>query len=80
MLPVLWPAIACSINYWFFFVLLFYTIVIVFQLYHGGDMMHEMRRRKPEPTLIPTQGTFNVPHHIDMGWEELAFDNAVSYT
>ena len=33
----------------------FYTITTVFELYHGGDMMYEMRRREPEPTL-PTQG------------------------
>ena len=37
-------------------------------------------RRKPEPTLLPTQGTFNLPHHLGMVWEELAFDAAVSYT
>ena len=30
--------------------LFFYTIPTVFQLYHGGDIMEEMRRRKPEPT------------------------------
>ena len=34
--------------------LLFYTIATVFQLYHGSDMMHEMRRRNPEPILLPT--------------------------
>ena len=38
----------------------------VFQLYHGGDMMYEMKRRKPEPTLLPTQGIFNLSHHIGM--------------
>ena len=37
----------------------FYAIATVFQLYHGGDMMHEMRRWKPEPTFLLTQGTFN---------------------
>ena len=31
--------------------------------------------RKSEPTLLLTQGIFNLSHHIDM-----AFDNAVSYT
>ena len=39
-------------------VCLFYAIATVFQLYHGGDIMYEMRRRKPEPTLLST--------HIDM--------------
>ena len=29
-------------------------IVTVFQLYHGGDMMYEMRRRKPESTYTFT--------------------------
>ena len=32
---------------------LFDATVIVFQLYRGGDM-YEMRRRKPEPTFVPT--------------------------
>ena len=43
-------------------------------------MMYEMRRRKPEPTSLPTQGIFNLPHPIDMIWEELAFNDAVSCT
>ena len=57
-----------------FVCLLFYTLETVHQLYHDGDMMNEMRRRKPEPLLLPTQGIFNLPHHIDMVWEELAYD------
>ena len=43
-------------------------------------MMYEMRRRNPEPTLLPTQAIFNRPYHIGMVWEELTFDDAVSYT
>ena len=35
--------------------LLFYTIGTLFQLCHGSDFMYEIRRRKPEPTLLPTQ-------------------------
>ena len=31
--------------------LLFYAIATVFQLYHGSDMMYEMRRREPKSTL-----------------------------
>ena len=58
------------------FLLLFYALATV--LYHGSDVMYEMWRRKPEPTLFPTQGIFNLPHHIDMVWKELAFDDAVS--
>ena len=34
-----------------------YPIETVFQLYDGGDMMCEMRRRKPEPTLLLSRGT-----------------------
>ena len=60
--------------------LFFHTIATVFQLYNGGDMMHEMRRKKPEPTLLPTKGIFNLPHHIGMVGEELAFDDTVCYT
>ena len=44
--------------------LLFYAKATVFQLYQGGDIMYTMRRRKPEPMLLPTQGIFNLPHHI----------------
>ena len=76
-------------------VCLFYAIAIVFHICHGGDMMYEMRARKFEPTLLTMQGIFNpthhlyiwcvglnIPHHIFiyMVWEELAFDDAVSYT
>ena len=46
--------------------LLFYAISTVFQIYHGGDMMYEMRRRKPKPALLPTQLFVNLPHHIGM--------------
>ena len=35
----------------------------VFQLYLGSDMMYEMRRRVPEPTLVVTEGISNLPHH-----------------
>ena len=30
--------------------------------------------------LLPPQGIFNLPHHVSMVWEQLAFDDAVSYT
>ena len=30
-----------------------------------GGLMYETRRRKPEPTLLPLQGIFNLPHHIN---------------
>ena len=43
-------------------------------------MVYEMRRIKPEPTFLLTQQIFNVPRHIGMVWEELAFDDALSYT
>ena len=59
--------------------LLFYAIVRVFQLYHGSDMMYMMRRRKPKPTFVPTQRSFNFAHHIIMVWAELVFDDAISY-
>ena len=60
--------------------LLFYAIATVFKLYHDGDMMYyDMRRRKPKPTVLPTQGIFNLPYNIGMVSEELAFGDAVSY-
>ena len=46
--------------------LLFYAIATVFQLYLGSDMIHEMRKRKPQPILLPTQRIFNIPHDIGM--------------
>ena len=48
-----------------------------FQIYDGGDMMPEMRRRKPEPTLLQTK---DIPQHIGLVREELAFDDAVIHT
>ena len=38
----------------------------LFLLYYGGDRMYEVRRRKSEPTILPTQGIFNLPHYIGM--------------
>ena len=43
-------------------------------------MMYAIRRRKPEPTLLSTQGIFNFLHHMGMVYEELAFGDPVSYT
>ena len=45
-----------------FVLVLHYTNI--FQLYNGGDMMYEMRRRTPKATLLPTQGIFSLPHDI----------------
>ena len=42
--------------------------------------MHEMRRRMPERTILLTQGNFNLPNHIGMILEELAFDDTNLYT
>ena len=39
-------------------------------------MMYEMRRKKPEPTILLTQGILNLSHHIGMVWEQLAFDES----
>ena len=60
--------------------LLFYAIATVLQLYPRIDMMYEMRRINTDPTLLPTQGIFNLRHHISMVLEELPFDDVVSYT
>ena len=43
--------------------------------------MCEMGWRKPKSTLLPTQGIVNLPGlHIGMVLEELALDDALSYT
>ena len=44
--------------------LLLSAITTLFQLYHDSNMMYEIRRRKPEPTILLTQWIFNLPHHI----------------
>ena len=43
-------------------------------------MMHEMTRRKPEPTLLPTLRSLT--SHTIQAWYERnwPFDDAVSYT
>ena len=51
---------------WTNLVCLFYAIATVFQLYYGSYMMYEMRRGKPRPTLLPTQGIYKLPHHTSM--------------
>ena len=43
-------------------------------------MIYELRRRNPQPTLLQCQGMFNLPQHIGMVWEELAFDETKLYT
>ena len=43
-------------------------------------MMYDLRRRKPEPTLLLTQWIFNDPYHTGIVCEEPGFDDAVSYT
>ena len=43
---------------------LFYAIAIVFQLHQCNVMLYEMGRRKSDPTLLLTQGIFNLPHHM----------------
>ena len=64
----------------FICLLFFYAIATVFQWYDMVViMMYEMRRHMPKPTLLLTEGIFNLPHYIGMVWEELAFDDAVSY-
>ena len=63
------------------FVCCCFTIATVFQLYHGGEMMYKKRRKKAWAyTFTNSRNFFNLPHHIGMVWEELAFDDAVSYT
>ena len=47
-------------------VVCFVVIAPWLQLYHGGDMTYEMRRRKPEITHLPTQGIF-YPQNVMRG-------------
>ena len=42
-------------------------------------MMYEMRKKKPEPTLLPTERIFYLPCRIGLIWEKLAFDDTLSY-
>ena len=53
-----------SVNYVLFWFI--YTMATEFQLYLGGDVMYEMRRTTPEPTLLQTQAlkdSLNLPKH-----------------
>ena len=45
---------------------LFYPIAILLQLHPDSDIIYEMRGRQHKPTLLPTQGIFNLRHHIVM--------------
>ena len=40
-----------------------FNIAMLFQLYHDGDMIYEVRRRKLEPTVLLHQGIFTPPPH-----------------
>ena len=51
-------------NHKFEILLLWHKTTTNMRLYHGDDMMYEMRRRKPESALLATQGFFNLPYHI----------------
>jgi hypothetical protein len=55
---------------------LFY--VTIFQSYRGSDVMRWGWNRKSKPRLLPTLRMLNLPHQIDMVWEQLAFEKAVS--
>ena len=60
--------------------LLFYAATL-FQLYHGVDMnLWDEKNKAQAYNFTDSNGTFNLPHHIGMVWEELAFDDRVSYT
>ena len=61
-----YPLNVASMHRILLFCLLLYTIATVLQLYHGGDMMDQMTSRKPKPTILPTQGIFNLPYHVGM--------------
>ena len=62
-----------------FWLMLFHATGTVFQCYIGDDMVYELRKRKPESSILSIQGIFNLLHHIGTVWEKLAFDDAVNY-
>ena len=43
-------------------------------------MMYGTGKRKPKATDLQTQVIFDLPHHIDMVLEELAFNDTKLYT
>ena len=49
---VRWGGDLASTLLQFVCLLLFYAFATAFKLYHSSDMMYEMRRRKPAPTLF----------------------------
>ena len=48
------------------FVVVLHHSNIISVISHGGDMIYEMKRRKPEPTPYRLEGIINLPHHIAM--------------
>ena len=61
-----WAECGASGGFVYLFVVVLRHGNSVSDIYCGGDMMYEMRRRNPEFTSLPTQGIFNLPHHICM--------------
>ena len=61
--------------------LLFYAVATLFQLYHDSDIMYEMRQRKARVYTFTYSQDLSPPtpykHRV---CQELAFDDAVSYT
>ena len=60
--------------------LFFHVIARICQLCLCSDMIHEMKKGTYEPTPLLSHGSFNLPHHILVVREELAFGDAVNYT
>ena len=64
---------------------LYLGCLLVMILHHSNSISVISRRlydvwdEEPEPTLLPTQAIFNLPHHIGMVEDELAFDDYASY-
>ena len=58
--------------------LLFYAIATIGQLCYDGDMMYEMRRRKPEHTLLATRAFVPlIPHRHGMKGTGLVWQGKV---
>ena len=46
----------------------------------GGSLFSVILFHSNINSLLPNQGIFSLPHHISMVWEELVFDEDISYT
>ena len=65
------PALCRSSALWLWGMPGLFDFYAIATLFHVSDMMYEMRTGKLKPTLVQSQGIFNLPHYVgiyEMNW------------